>query len=163
MRWPGEQTSGTATAEEQAGTATVVEPRAEALVPIVPEGVALTTGGPPVALPVIVRNTGSTPVAAPTLVLTLPDGVQVVGSGNNLRGRPLLRWEGAVAQAIGCGPGKGTVTCRAEAELPAGGSVTFLFRLLAGPKSTSGTITGTVTAAPRQPVRVEVPVAITQK
>ncbi|MFD0206153.1 MULTISPECIES: sigma-70 family RNA polymerase sigma factor [Saccharothrix] len=142
-------------------TTTTVEAPAQPLVPVVPAGFTMATGGPPVELPVTVRNTGSTPLAPTTLVLTLPEGVQVVGAGRNLRGRPLVRFDGAAR--VGCPAGKGTVTCTTEAELPAGGSVTFVFRLLAGPKSVGGTIRGTVTAGSAQPVPVDVPLTVTPR
>ncbi|PSL51591.1 RNA polymerase sigma factor (sigma-70 family) [Saccharothrix carnea] len=143
------------------GAPTTVEPPAQPLVPVVPAGFTMATGGPPVDLPVIVRNTGSTPLTPTTLVLTLPEGVQVVGAGRNLRGRPLVGFDGA--SRVGCPAGKGTVTCTSEAVLPAGGSVTFVFRLLAGPKSVGGTIRGTVTAGSAQPVPVDVPLTVTPR
>ncbi|GAB2962410.1 sigma-70 family RNA polymerase sigma factor [Saccharothrix stipae] len=144
-------------------TTTAAGPAAEPLVPEVPDRFAMSTGGPPVELPVTIRNTGSTPVEPATLVLALPEGVHVVGPGNNLRRGPLVGFDGAARQTVGCPAGKGTVTCTAEAELPAGGSVTFVFRLLAGPKAVGGTISGTVTAGPGRPVQVVVPLAVTQK
>ncbi|MEU4446441.1 hypothetical protein [Actinosynnema sp. NPDC023926] len=144
-------------------TTTVADPAAEPLVPVVPDRFAMTTGGPPVELPVTIRNTGSTPVEPATLVLSLPEGVHVVGPGDNLRRGPRVGFDGAARQSVGCPAGKGTVTCTAEAELPAGGSVTFVFRLLAGPKAVGGTISGTVTAGAGRPVPVVVTVVVTPK
>ncbi|MBY8850165.1 hypothetical protein K7G98_17700 [Saccharothrix sp. MB29] len=130
----------------------------------VPEGFALGTGGPPADLPVVVHNTGSTPLPPPTLVLSLPDGVRVVGPGEGLLGRPLVALDGAEAQTtVPCPAGSGTVTCTARQELAPGESVRFVFRLLAGPTAVSGTVTGTVGSAPLPPVRVEFPVAVTPK
>ncbi|ONI92637.1 hypothetical protein ALI22I_02940 [Saccharothrix sp. ALI-22-I] len=119
----------------------------------------MSTGGPPSDMPITVRNNSSTSAPAATLVLSLPEGVQVVGPGNNLRGGPLVRFDGVADQTVGCPAGEGTVTCTAEQDLPAGGSVTFVLRLLAGPKSASGTIT----AGSGAPVPVEVPLTITPK
>ncbi|MCE7000757.1 sigma-70 family RNA polymerase sigma factor [Saccharothrix sp. S26] len=144
-------------------TTTVAEPTAQPLTPEVPDDVALSTGGPPFDLPVIVHNTGSTPLAPASLVLSLPDGVQVVGKGNNLRGKPLVGFDGAAQQTVGCPAGKGTVTCAAEAELPPGGSVRFVLRLLAGPKAVGGVITGTVTTGPGQSVPIRLPLTVTPK
>jgi hypothetical protein len=112
----------------------------------------MSTGGPPTELPITIRNNTSTPAPAATLVLSLPEGVQVVGPGNI-----------TTDQTLGCPAGKGTVTCTAEREIPAGGSVTFLFRLHAGPKSESGTISGTVRSHSGKLVPVEVPLTITPK
>ncbi len=154
--------SGTTDAGESA-TQRPTPPPTQPLVPVVPDGFAMSTGGPPVDLPVTVRNTGSTPLSPTTLVLSLPDGVQVVGPGNNFRGRALVRLDGAARQRIGCPAGKGAVTCTAAAELPAGGSVTFVFRLLAGPKAVGGVLLGTVTAGSGQPVPVEVPLTVTPR
>ncbi|MCC8249936.1 sigma-70 family RNA polymerase sigma factor [Saccharothrix luteola] len=144
-------------------TTTTAEPVAQPLVPVVPAGFTLPTGGPPVELPVTVRNTGPTPLAPTTLVLSLPEGVQVVGPGNNLVGRRLVGLDGAVRRTVGCPAGKGTVTCTAEGELVAGGSVTFVLRLLAGPKAVGGPISGTVTAGPGLSVPVEVSVVVTPR
>ncbi|MFE2751630.1 sigma-70 family RNA polymerase sigma factor [Actinosynnema sp. NPDC059335] len=141
-------------------TDAVAQPVAEPLEPVVPEGVALSTGGPPTELPITVRNTGATPLAPATLVVTLPEGVQVVGPGKNLRAGPALRLDGAAQSRVGCPAGKGTITCTAGAELPPGGSVTFVFRLLAGPKAVAGAISGTVTAGPGRSAPVHVPVEV---
>jgi RNA polymerase sigma factor (sigma-70 family) len=138
-------------------------PAEEPLVPEVPAGFAMGTGGPPTDLPITVYNPGATSVPGPTLVLTLPEGVQVVGPGNNLREGSRVGLDGEEEQTVGCPAGKGTVTCAAGQDLPAGGSVTFVFRVLAGPKAVGGTITGTVTAGSGSPVAVEFPVAVTPK
>ncbi|ONI80085.1 hypothetical protein ALI22I_42405 [Saccharothrix sp. ALI-22-I] len=145
------------------GTSTDAEPLSEPLVPIVPAGFEMGTGGPPVDMPVTIRNTGSTSLPPAVLVLSLPEGVQVVGPGNNFRAEPLLSLDGAQEQTVGCPAGKGTVTCTAEQDLPPGGTVTFNFRLLAGPKAVSGTMSGTVTAGSGPPVAVEVPITVTPK
>ncbi|WP_447007742.1 sigma-70 family RNA polymerase sigma factor [Saccharothrix isguenensis] len=133
------------------------------LVPVVPEGFTMNTGGPPVDVPVTIRNPGRTPVPSPTLVLSLPEGVRVVGPGGNLRGKVLVRFDGSAQQTIGCPAGQGTVTCAAGRELAAGGSVTFVLRLLAGPKAVGGAVSGTVTAGSAPPVTVEFPVTVTSK
>jgi hypothetical protein len=83
----------------------------------------------------------------------------VVGPGNNLRGNSLVGLDGARTETVGCPAGKDTVTCVAQQELAAGDSVTFIFRLLAGPKAVNGTITATTDSA----VVVTVPVTITPK
>ncbi|WP_367128633.1 sigma-70 family RNA polymerase sigma factor [Saccharothrix sp. HUAS TT1] len=153
---PPPAADATTTAEEP-------PPAGEPLVPVVPDGFTMATGGPPVDLPITVRNTGSTPVAPATLVLTLPDGVQVVGPGQNLRRGPALGFDGAAAQTVGCPAGRGTVTCAAEQDLPAGGQVTFVLRLLAGPKAVGGTIGGTLSAGSAPPVRIDVPVVVMPK
>jgi hypothetical protein len=106
----------------------------------------MSTGGPPTDFPVTVRNTGSAPASPPALTLTLPGDVKVVGPGNPPAG------------SIGCPAGKGTVTCTATQQLAPGASVTFVFRLLAGPKAANGTITATTGS-----VRVNVPVTVTGK
>ncbi|NUT47157.1 MAG: hypothetical protein HOV94_07560, partial [Saccharothrix sp.] len=133
-------------APEASGTTTTTAagPGAEV---VVPEGFTLSTGGPPVDLPVTVRNTGSTPIAPPSVALTLFDDLKVVGPG---------KADGTVR----CPAGKGAVTCAAVDEVPAGGSVTFVFRLQAGPKSVGGTLRGTVTTGSGQDLPVEVPVAV---
>ncbi|MBB5955900.1 RNA polymerase sigma factor (sigma-70 family) [Saccharothrix tamanrassetensis] len=159
-------TGGTSTSVPPGGTVPgepPANPAPEPLVAVVPDGFAITTGGPPTDLPITLRNTGRTPVPPATLVLSLPEGVQVVGPGGNLRRGPLVRFDGEMAQIVGCPAGKGTVTCTAGQDLPAGASVTFVFRLLAGPKSSSGTITGTATSGQVPPARVELPITITPK
>jgi len=146
-----------------AGTSDPLPPAAaEPLEPVVPEAFTLRTGGPPAELPVTLRNTGRAPAPAPTLTLSLPDGVQVVGPGDALAGRRLLRLDGA-APTVGCPAGRGAVTCSAERQLPPGGSVTFVLRLLAGPKAGGGTIGGTATAGALPATRVVVTLSITPK
>lgn len=130
------------------------------LSPTVPATFTMPTGGPPSRFPITIRNTGSAPAPAPTLTLSLPDDVKVVGPGDNLLGTPLLRLAGA-AQTVSCPAGKGTVICKADQPLAPGDSVTFTFRLLAGPKAAGGTITATTDSAP--PLRMEVPITITPK
>ncbi|TQM85172.1 RNA polymerase sigma factor (sigma-70 family) [Saccharothrix saharensis] len=144
-------------------TTTTTAPAGQPLTPDVPAEFSVSSGGPPVNLPVIVRNTGSSPLESPTVVLSLPEGVQVVGKGNNLRGGDLVRFDGAAAQTVGCPAGKGTVTCAAEGDIPVGGQATFLFRLLAGPKAVGGTIQGTVGSGSTPPVPVQVPLAVTPR
>jgi RNA polymerase sigma factor (sigma-70 family) len=142
-----------------AATATAAPPATPVLTPTAPSGFTTHTGGPPTDFPVTFRNTGTAPAPPPTLTLSLPDDVKVVGPGNNLRGNSLVGLDGARTQTVGCPAGKGTVTCVAEQELAAGDSVTFIFRLLAGPKAVNGTITATTDSA----VVVTVPVTITPK
>ncbi|MFE9746995.1 sigma-70 family RNA polymerase sigma factor [Saccharothrix saharensis] len=144
-------------------TTTIAAPAEQPLTPDVPAGFTVPSGGPPVDLPITVRNTGSSPLAPPTVVLSLPEGVQVVGKGNNLRGGDLVRFDGAAQQAVGCPAGKGTVTCATEVEIPVGGSVRFVFRLLAGPKAVGGTIQGTVGSGSTPPVPVRVPLVVTPR
>jgi RNA polymerase sigma factor (sigma-70 family) len=134
---------------------------AAVLTPSAPSGFTTSTGGPPTRLPITISNTGSAPAPPMTLTLLLPDDVKVVGPGNNLLGAPLMRLDGATQQTVGCPAGKGTVNCTAQQALAPGESVTFTFRLLAGPKATGGTITATTNSA--HPVRVEIPVTITPK
>jgi RNA polymerase sigma factor (sigma-70 family) len=133
---------------------------APVLTPTAPATFTTSTGGPPTRLPITFRNTGSAPSPPMTLTLSLPDDVKVVGPGNNLLGAPLLRLGGA-QQTIGCPAGKGTVVCTATQELAPGESLTFAFRLLAGPKATGGTMIATTNSA--RPLRVEIPVIITPK
>jgi len=119
---------------------------APSLVATAPSGFTMSTGGPPTDFPVTIHNAGSAPAPPMTLALTLPSGVKTVGPGNQPAG------------SIGCPEGTGTVTCTAEQQLAPGDSVTFVFRLLAGPKAASGTITATTGS-----VRLNVPVTVTGK
>ncbi len=139
-----------ASATAPAGAATTapatVPATAPSLVASGPSGFTMSTGGPPSDFPITVRNTGSAPAAPMTLTLTLPDGVKAVGPGNPPAG------------AVRCPAGSGTVTCTATQQLAPGASMQFFFRLLAGPKSGSGTISGSAGSA-----RVTVPVTITKK
>ncbi|TWP48515.1 sigma-70 family RNA polymerase sigma factor [Lentzea tibetensis] len=143
--------TGSATPTTTGGSNTVA-PRtttpaaAPSFVATAPDGFTTSTGGPPTDFPVTIRNTGSAPAPPITLTLSLPDDVKVVGPGNPPAG------------SVGCPAGKGTVTCTAEQELAAGASVTFVFRLLAGPKASNGTITATTGST-----RVDVPVTIVPK
>jgi RNA polymerase sigma factor (sigma-70 family) len=136
---PGATTPVTTTTTPAAGTA-------PSLVASGPSGFTMSTGGPPTDFPITIRNTGSAPAAPMTVTLTLPDGVKVVGPGNPPAG------------SIGCPAGSGTVTCTAKQQLPPGASVTFVFRLLAGPKAADGTATATT-----GPARVDVPLTVTGK
>lgn len=133
---------------------------APALTPVAPGSFTTSTGGPPTRVPITIRNTGTAPAPPMVLTLTLPPDVKVVGPGNNLLDAPLLRLNGA-PQTVGCPAGKGTVTCGSGQPLAPGDSVTFVFRLLAGPKAEGGTMTATTDSAP--PLRIEVPVTITPK
>jgi RNA polymerase sigma factor (sigma-70 family) len=168
----GAGTAPPATAAPSVGGSSAVVPRsttnppgtgtaAPALTPTAPGSFTTSTGGPPTRFPITISNTGSAPAPPTTLTLSLPDDVKVVGPGNNLLGAPLLRLNGVAQQTIGCPAGKGTVTCTAGQELAPGESVTFVFRLLAGPKAVGGTITATTGSA--LPLRIEVPVTITPK
>ncbi|MFC0111468.1 sigma-70 family RNA polymerase sigma factor [Kibdelosporangium aridum] len=134
---------------------------APALAPDAPSTFTTSTGGPPTRLPITIRNTGSTPAQPPTLTLSLPDDVKVVGPGDSLLGEPLLRLNGAAQGTIACPAGKGAVTCKAEQQLAPGGSATFVFRLLAGPKAVGGTIVATTDSTPA--LRMEIRVTITPK
>jgi RNA polymerase sigma factor (sigma-70 family) len=134
---------------------------APTLTPTAPGSFATSTGGPPTRFPITIRNTGSAPAPPTTLTLSLPDDVKVVGPGNNLRSAPMLELNGAAQRTVSCPAGKDTVICSDTRELAPGESVTFVFRLLAGPKAVNGTITGTTGAA--LPLRIEVPVTITPK
>jgi hypothetical protein len=84
--------------------------------------------------------------------------VKVVGPGNNLRGRVLVGLDGA-KRTVGCPAGKDAVVCTADGTLAPGDSVTFVFRLHAGPKAVGGTIVATTDSA----LTLEVPVTITPK
>jgi RNA polymerase sigma factor (sigma-70 family) len=126
-----------------------------------PSTFALSTGGPATKLPITIRNTGSAPAPVLTLTLSLPDGLKVVGPGENLLGAPLLGLNSAAEQKVSCPAGKATVTCTSQKALAPGDSVTFVFRLRAGPKSADGTITATTTLAP--PLRIAIPVTVTPK
>ncbi|MEV4313733.1 sigma-70 family RNA polymerase sigma factor [Actinocrispum sp. NPDC049592] len=130
---------------------------APALTPNAPSAFAMTTGGPPTDLPITISNTGTGPAPAPTLTLSLPDNIKVVGPGNNLAGPPLLVLN-AAPRTVGCPAGKGTVTCSSGQQLAPGESVTFVFRLHAGPKSEGGTLTATSGA-----LRITIPVTVTPK
>ncbi|MBP2327964.1 RNA polymerase sigma factor (sigma-70 family) [Kibdelosporangium banguiense] len=133
---------------------------APTLTPTAPGSFTTSTGGPPTRVPITIRNTGSAPAPPTTLTLSLPDDIKLVGPGNNLLSGPLLRLN-AAQQTIGCPAGKDTVVCPASPQLAPGDSVTFVFRLLAGPKATGGTITATTNSA--VPLRIEIPVTITPK
>ncbi|MFD7655824.1 sigma-70 family RNA polymerase sigma factor [Actinosynnema sp. NPDC059797] len=156
-------TGSTAVAPPATTTTGTAAPPGSELTPSVPTAFATGTGGPPTDLPVTVHNTGVTPLPPPVLTLALPDDVRVVGSGNNgLVGRRLVAFDGASEQAqVGCPSSRGTVTCSAERELAPGESVTFVLRVLAGPRAVSGTITGTVSAGAWLTTPVVVPVTIT--
>lgn len=117
-----------------------------ALVATAPGNFTTSTGGPPSELSISLANIGSGPASAPTLTLTLPDDIKTVGPGNTEPG------------TVGCPAGKGTVTCTGQT-LAANESMRFVFRLLAGPKATSGTITGITDTG----VRVQIPITITPK
>ncbi|SMD24940.1 sigma-70 family RNA polymerase sigma factor [Kibdelosporangium aridum] len=134
---------------------------APALAPDAPSTFTTSTGGPPTRLPITIRNSGSAPAPPPTLTLSLPDDVKVVGPGDSLLGEPLLRLNGAAQGTIACPAGKGAVTCKAEQQLAPGGSATFVFRLLAGPKAVGGTIVATTDSTPA--LRMEIRVTITPK
>ncbi|ANN17193.1 hypothetical protein SD37_17120 [Amycolatopsis orientalis] len=139
-------TTGRPSATTPVTTTTTTAATAPSLVAEGPSGFTMSTGGPPSDFPITVRNTGSAPAAPMTVTLTLPDGVKVVGPGDPPAG------------SIGCPAGSGTVTCTAKQQLPPDTSVTFVFRLLAGPKAADGTLTATTGA-----VRVEVPLTVKGK
>lgn len=143
---PTGASSGAASAPAPTTRPATATATAPSLVATAPSGFTMSTGGPPSDFPITVRNTGSAPAAPMTLTLSLPDDVKVVGPGNPPAG------------SIGCPAGKGTVTCSATQQVAPGASVTFVFRLLAGPKSASGTATATTGS-----IRVDVPVTVTGK
>ena len=143
---PGASASAPVTVTTRATAPAPAPAPAPSLGATAPSGFTMSTGGPPTDFPVTVRNTGSAPASPPTLTLALPDDVKVVGPGNPPAG------------SVGCPAGKGTVTCTAKQQLAPGSSVTFVFRLLAGPKAASGTIAATTGS-----VRVNVPVTVTGK
>ena len=150
----------TSTNESRAGAPTGTAAAAPTLASTAPDGFTTSTGGPPTDFPITIRNTGSAPAPPMTMTLSLPDDIKIVGPGDNLRGGPLLGLDG-VKQTVGCPAGKVTVICTAKQELAPGDSVTFIFRLLAGPKAVSGTITATTDSV--LPLRVEVPITIRPK
>ncbi|MCS7477801.1 sigma-70 family RNA polymerase sigma factor [Umezawaea endophytica] len=157
--------SGTAPGTTSTGGSSAVAPAptaaaAPTLAPTSPTGFTTSTGGPPTDFPITISNTGSAPAPPPTMTLSLPDDLKVVGPGNNLRGGVLVGLDGATG-TVGCPAGKGTVVCAATRELAPGDSVTFVFRLLAGPKAQDGTITATTDSGP--PLVIEVPVTIKPK
>ncbi|WP_170155731.1 sigma-70 family RNA polymerase sigma factor [Umezawaea tangerina] len=125
-----------------------------------PDGFTMSTGGPPTDFPLTIRNTGTAPAPPPTMTMSLPDDIHVVGPGNNLRRGSLVGLDGAT-RTVGCPAGKGTVVCTAPQELAPGDSVTFVFRLLAGPKAGNGTITATTDSV--NPLLIEVPVTVKPK
>jgi RNA polymerase sigma factor (sigma-70 family) len=139
-------TTGGSSATASAATTPATPAAAPSLAATAPSGFTMSTGGPPTDFPITIRDTGSEPVAPMTLTLNLPGDVKVVGPGNPPAG------------SIGCPAGKGTVTCTATQQLAPGASVTFVFRLLAGPKAANGTITATTGS-----VRVDVPVTVAGK
>jgi RNA polymerase sigma factor (sigma-70 family) len=153
-------TASTSESTAVAPVGTTTAAAAPTLTPTAPSGFTTSTGGPPTDFPITISNTGSAPAPPTTMTLSLPDDVKVVGPGNNLRGGVLVGLDGK-AQTVGCPAGKGTVTCTATQELAPGDSVTFIFRLLAGPKATGGTITATTDSGP--PLVIEVPVTIKPK
>ncbi|WP_152546778.1 sigma-70 family RNA polymerase sigma factor [Amycolatopsis orientalis] len=140
------QPSGTTPVTTTPVTTNTTAATAPSLVAEGPSGFTMSTGGPPADFPITVRNTGSAPAAPMTVTLTLPDGVKVVGPGNPPAG------------SIGCPAGSGTVTCTAKQQLPPDASVTFVFRLLAGPKAADGTLTATT-----GPVRLDIPLTVKGK
>ncbi len=154
----------TSTSGPTSGSSAVAPPgtaaAAATLAPTAPTEFTTSTGGPPTNFPITIRNTGSAPAPPPTMTLSLPDDIKVVGPGDNLRGGALVGLDGAT-QTVGCPAGKGTVICAANQDLAPGDSVTFVFRLLAGPKAEDGTITATTDSG--LPLLVEVPVTIKPK
>ncbi|HWO63277.1 MAG TPA: sigma-70 family RNA polymerase sigma factor, partial [Umezawaea sp.] len=139
---------------------TITTTAAATLLPTAITGFTTSTGGPPTDFPITISNTGSAPAPPMTMTLSLPDDVKVVGPGNNLRGKALVGLDGRT-QTVGCPAGKDTVTCPPSPELAPGDSVTFFFRLLAGPKAKDGVITATTDSGP--PVHIEIPITIKPK
>ncbi|HWM03424.1 MAG TPA: sigma-70 family RNA polymerase sigma factor [Actinophytocola sp.] len=125
--------------------------------------VSLVAGGEPANLPLTVRNTGGTVSQPVTATLNLPPGVTAIPAGPSRFGNdPLLRLNGArAAGTVNCPGGILTVTCTNGVGLRPGESVTLLFRLVAGPDSAGGEVTGAVTAGSTINVRVAVRVRVT--
>ncbi|GLZ35671.1 hypothetical protein Lesp02_78580 [Lentzea sp. NBRC 105346] len=128
------------------------QPTPATLVPTVPSGFSLTPGQP-MDLPITVRNSGQTAAPPPSVTLVLPQGVESTGGGSSFASRRLLA-------PMTCPAGTGTVTCKDTAELPPGGSTTFVFKLRASDDAQGGTITGTVDAGTAISVKITVPVVV---
>ncbi|MGZ3144280.1 sigma-70 family RNA polymerase sigma factor [Lentzea chajnantorensis] len=111
-----------------------------------PPDVGMTTNGPPTPVEISLSNVGSGTAPPSTLTLTLPAELKTVGAGSTGAGE------------VGCPAGKGQVTCSAG-ELAANESVRFVLRLQAGPKASSGVITGVTNTG----LRVQIRVTITPK
>ncbi|MCX2947916.1 sigma-70 family RNA polymerase sigma factor [Lentzea sp. NEAU-D7] len=141
---PGAGTSGVAGPPTTTNNNTVA-PAAANLSGSAPEGVAMTTDGPPNEMNISVTNNGTAPTTVPTLTLTMPDKIKTVGPGKTAAG------------VIGCPAGKGTVTCEGGQTLAPGQTITFRARLQAGPKAGDGVITGVA-----GPVQVSIPITIAQ-
>ncbi|MBB4675781.1 sigma-70 family RNA polymerase sigma factor [Crossiella cryophila] len=111
------------------------------------EPVQLTPGGAPVDLPVTVRNSGTGVSEPVTAALNLPPGVlaEVPGAGQRFARTGVLA-QGAKAIGISCQGGTGKISCVTGRGLEPGESVTFGFRLSAGPDVQPGRITGNVNA-----------------
>ncbi|MBP2474624.1 RNA polymerase sigma factor (sigma-70 family) [Crossiella equi] len=104
--------------------------------------VQLTPGGPPVDLPVTVRNSGNGVSEPVTAALNLPPGVQAEVPGAGQRFAKL-----AVAPiGITCQGGTGRISCVTGRGLEPGEAVTFAFRLRAGLDVQPGQISGSVNA-----------------
>jgi RNA polymerase sigma factor (sigma-70 family) len=156
----GTPTSGTAPTGTSAGAATPVNDPKPPNGPVVtttfgggagtpklsaeaPSNIAMTTTGPPDEMNIGITNAGTEPTTVPTLTLNLPDAIKTVGPGKVPEG------------SVGCPAGKGTITCTGGQTLAPGQKITFKLRLQAGPKASSGTITGTA-----GPVQVTVTVTV---
>ncbi|MGW0523505.1 sigma-70 family RNA polymerase sigma factor [Crossiella sp. NPDC003009] len=107
--------------------------------------VQLTPGGPAVDLPVTVRNSGTGVSEPVTAALNLPPGVlaEVPGAGQRFARTGVLA-QAAQPIGISCQSGPGRISCVTGRGLAPGESVTFGFRLTAGPDVQPGRITGSV-------------------
>jgi hypothetical protein len=125
--------------------------------------VTLAAGGPPVDLPITVRNTGTAMSAPVSATLNLPPGVRAVSGGapRFASAATLLLNAAQPSSTVGCPPGTGTVTCTSPRGLAPGETVVLMFRLIANPDSQGGTITGTVSAGSSINVSVSVTVTVT--
>jgi hypothetical protein len=126
----GTGTSGAAAPEETEGNNNTIAPAAADLSGVAPNGISMTTDGPPNEMNISITNNGTSPTTLPTLTLTMPDKVKTVGAGKMSVG------------FVGCPAGKGTVTCEGGEPLAPGQTLTFRARLQAGPKAGDGVITG---------------------
>ncbi|MBV9845770.1 MAG: zf-HC2 domain-containing protein, partial [Kutzneria sp.] len=127
-----------------AGTATLVP-----TVPATP--INLVPGGPPVDLPITVRNTGDATSDPVTMTLTLPNGVTAELTGAKPAARSgasdaLTAEPDPSTPVVHCTGGTGTISCATEVGLAPGQAVTCTFALTADVAATGGQVTGTVSA-----------------
>jgi hypothetical protein len=134
------------------------QPGPPLLVPTMPSGFSLTPGDQPRDLPITVRNAGESAAPPPAVTLALPPGIRSVGGASSLTGRRLVTLDGPADRPVICPAGTGVVACAGTEALPAGGSVTFVFRMQATSDAQGGVVTGTVSAGAGLTVNVEVAV-----